>query len=91
MHTLWRGFKALLSLVLLVAAAFLMTVAAPHLNENPSFLGVAAMLVFFAALPWVRFDTPTRTLGLACIVFSLALAFVAAQTANAGMRPVKAS
>ena len=76
----WLAFKLLLSFVL-VAAPLALFVVAPRARADPVFIGISAMLLFFAALPWVSFTTPNRGLGLSGIMFSLGVAFFAGRNA----------
>jgi hypothetical protein len=79
---LWTAFKLLLSLAL-VAAPTALFVAAPSALQDPAFIGVAALLVFFAALPWVSFAEPNRALALSGVVASFGLGFIAVHIASA--------
>jgi hypothetical protein len=76
----WLVFKLLFSAAL-VAAPVAFFVAAPRALAEPAFIGISAVLLFFAALPWVNFTAPNRSLALAGIVFSLGMAFLAGRTA----------
>lgn len=78
---MWTAFKLALSLALVAApCAFLL--AAPAAWGDPLFIGVAALLLFFAALPWVKFERGGRSVALAGIVFALGIAFAAWQVAT---------
>ncbi len=79
-NQLWLAFKLLLSTTL-VAAPITLLVVAPQALSDPVFIGISAMLLFFAALPWLNFTAPNRGLALAGIVFSLGASFLAARTA----------
>lgn len=76
----WVAFKVFLSLGL-VAAPIALLVAAPHAAMEPLFIGIASMLLFFAALPWVDFSSPNRAVGLAGIVFSIWMALLGVRSA----------
>ena len=76
----WIAFKLLLSATL-VGAPIALFYAAPEALVKPEFIGISAVLLFFAALPWVSFEAPNRSLGLSCLVFSIGVGFVAFQTA----------
>ncbi|MDB5898688.1 MAG: hypothetical protein JWP41_2290 [Ramlibacter sp.] len=76
----WVIFKLLLS-VALVAIPIALFVAAPRALLEPAFVGLSAMLVFFAAILWVDFTRPNRALGLAAIVISIGIALLGARTA----------
>jgi len=77
---IWIGFKLLLS-ISLIAAPCALLLAAPQALTDPIFIGLAAFLVFFAALPWVNFAKPGRSLGLAGIFFGIGIAVLSIQTA----------
>ena len=72
---MWRVFKLLLS-GLLVAAAFAVSIGA----RDPSGWGVAGVLLFMAAAPWVVHERPSRSLALAVVVFALGLCAVGVST-----------
>lgn len=76
----WFAFKLLLSAAL-VAAPIVFFVAAPRAIFDPAFVAVSAVMLFFAALPWVDFAAPNRAFALAGMVFSMGMAFLAGQTA----------
>ncbi len=76
---MWLGFKAVLSLALLSGAAWLMVKATPHIAEQPEVLGITAVLLFMAALLWVRLDRPSTAAGLVVVVLSFGPAFAAAR------------
>ena len=77
---LWIAFKLIFSAVL-VAAPIAFFVAAPRALKEPAFIGVAALMLFFAALPWVNFTGPSRGLALAGVFSSVGMTFIAGQTA----------
>lgn len=72
----WLAFKGLLSSAMLAVAIWLARVAWPP-TAHPGFLLPVSLLIFFAALPWVRWDRPSRALGLVLITLSFGAAFVA--------------
>ena len=78
---LWLVFKALLS-CLLIAAIIGLAISAPHAQSDPALIGISALLLLFAALPWVNFQTPNRSLGLVCMLFSGGVSYIAFQTAT---------
>lgn len=75
-NRMWLAFKLLLSATL-VAAPIALLVVAPQALNDPVFIGISAVLLFFAALPWVNFTAPNRGLALAGVVFSIGVLFVA--------------
>ena len=83
LRVLWLGLKAVLSLALLSGAAWLMVKATPPIAEQPEALGISAVLLFMAALLWVRLDRPSRAGGLAVVVLSFGPAFAAARMTRA--------
>jgi len=76
----WFAFKLMFSIAL-VAAPIVLFSLAPRVVTDPVFIGIAALLLFFAALPWVNFERPNRALALAGMVFSFGIALLAARTA----------
>lgn len=80
LEKLWFGFKFLLSAMLVAGPLTLFTLM-PHALAQPFLLGIAAGLLFIAALPWVDFTSPNRALGLASFVFALGLGLLAWQDA----------
>ncbi|MCH2242676.1 MAG: hypothetical protein MK041_12290 [Aquabacterium sp.] len=72
----WLAFKGLLSSAMLAVAIWLACVAWPP-TAHPGFLLPISLLIFFAALPWVRWDRPSRALGLVLITLSFGAAFAA--------------
>ncbi|MCV2362972.1 hypothetical protein LNV23_05835 [Paucibacter sp. DJ1R-11] len=58
-----------------------MLLAAPQALTDPIFIGLSSLLVFFAALPWVNFALPGRSLGLAGVFFAIGIAALGIQTA----------
>ena len=68
MTGIWILFKLALSAVLLVGAGTLFWLGLRH--GFPAWVfGIMGGLVFFAALPWVNFQRPSRALGLVFVVF----------------------
>ena len=78
---LWLLFKALLS-CLLIAVIIGLAISAPHGQPDPSLIGISAILLLFAALPWVNFQTPNRSLGLVCMLFASGVGYIAFRTAT---------
>jgi hypothetical protein len=76
MRILWFGFKFLLSSTL-VAAAVALLYATSRLRLEPMAIGIASVLLFFAAWPWVDHTAPNRALGLVGIMISFGIAFIA--------------
>jgi len=73
---IWRAFKFVFSAVLLLLAGLFATVYLST-SADPGMLGFASFLVFFAAALWIDYTNPSRTLGLAAIVFALGIGFLA--------------
>ena len=80
LNRIWISFKIVLSITL-VAAPISLLALAPQALADPVFMGISAVLIFFAALPWVKFTVPNRGLALAGIVFSIGVLLLAGQTA----------
>jgi hypothetical protein len=76
----WLVFKLLFSTAL-VAIPIALVGTAPRAIDKPVFIGISALLLFLAALPWVKFERPNRALALAGIFLSLGIAILAARTA----------
>ena len=76
---LWQSFKLLLSSLLLSGVVFIGWVLFTRAFD-PALLGVASVLLFFAAWPWVDHMRPSRALSLVGLVFSLGAGFVASRT-----------
>ncbi len=73
---MWRALKYIFSGLLLLLAGLL---AAAYFGKPNSteMWGFIAVLIFFAAAPWVDYTKPSRALGLTGIVFSFGVTFVA--------------
>jgi hypothetical protein len=67
---IWILFKLGLSAVLLLGVGGLFWLGLRHGFPDWVF-GIMGGLVFFAALPWVNFQRPSRALGLVIVVFGL--------------------
>lgn len=78
---LWFGLKALLSALLLLGASIL-ALFVWRVPGQFAFLGLAAVFLLFAALPWVDFTRPNRALGLVLILFALGMGLLAWQDAH---------
>jgi hypothetical protein len=78
MRLVWLSIKALVSF-LLVALAVGVLLVAPASLSDPAAFGGSAVLVFFAALPWLNFTRLSRPLGLlaSCFRFSSTLFLLA--------------
>lgn len=76
----WLVFKFLFSLAL-GAVALVLLLTPPNLAVDPSFIGIAALLLFFAALPWVDLTRRSRELGLVLFVIGLGMALFSGRTA----------
>lgn len=76
MRILWLGFKFLLSSTL-VAAAVALLYATGWFRLEPMAIGIASVLLFFAAWPWVDHTAPNRALGLVGVMLSFGLGFLA--------------
>ena len=68
MTGIWILFKLALSAVLLVGVGTLFWLGLRH-GFAAWVFGIMGGLVFFAALPWVNFQRPSRALGLVFVVF----------------------
>lgn len=67
---IWKLFKGVLSAVLVAIAAVFLWIAATR-RFDPWVLGIASLLLFTAAMPWVNILKPSRALGLVGIMLSL--------------------
>ena len=74
------AFKLLMS-ASLVGEAFGLFVSTPGAINDPVFIGISALLLFFAALPWVNLAAPNRGVGLTGVFISLGVAIFAARAA----------
>ena len=77
--TMWRTFKFLVSGVSLLFAG----VVAVIVLGNESYPGMWALfgaLVFCAAAPWIDYARPSRALGLAGVIITLAFLYSAVTT-----------
>lgn len=76
----WLVFKFLFSLALAaIASALLLT--ATDLAVDPSPIGIAALVLFFAALPWVDITRRSRALALVLFVLGLVMAIISGSRA----------
>lgn len=74
----WRIVKALVSVATAAVSALLLVlfIAKP---SDYGLLATAAVFLFMTVLPWINFTKPSRTLGLAGVVFSFLLLFVSSR------------